>query len=49
MNSMMQFVKSIYHVFKKHISHVCNQFFDNINVKKSKTDYEKKKALSEIQ
>ena len=39
----------MHHVFKEHISHMCNQFLDNIGVKGLKTDYREEKALPEIQ
>ena len=48
MNSMMQFVKIMHYVFKKLTSHIYNQFFNNIEMKKSKTDYEKVEILFNI-
>ena len=48
MNLMTQFIKIMHHVFKKLTSHICNQFLDDIEVKKSKIDYEEKKTLLNI-
>ena len=48
MNSVVQFVKIMHHVFKKFISHICNQFLDDIEVKESKTDYEEIEILLSI-
>ena len=49
MNSVAQFVRIMHHVFKKLIFHICNQFFNDIRVKKLKTDYEEIKILFSIQ
>ena len=47
-NSIVQFVKIMHHVFKKLIFHICDQFLDDIEMKKSKTDYKKIKILFNI-
>ena len=39
----------MYHVFKKLISHICDQFLDNIKMKKLKINYKKIKTLFNIQ
>ena len=44
----MQFIKIMHHMFEKFISHICNQFLDDIEMKESKTDYEKIKILFDI-
>ena len=46
---MMQFIKIMHYVFKKLTSHICDQFFNDIKVKKSKINYDEKKALLNIQ
>ena len=38
----------MHYVFKKFISHIYNQFLDDIEVKKLKTDYKKIKILFDI-
>ena len=48
MNLIMQFIKIMHHVFKKLISYICNQFLNDIKVKESKINYEKKKVLLNI-
>ena len=48
MNLIMQFVKIMHYVFKKLTSHICNQFLNDIEVKKLKINYNKKKALLNI-
>ena len=47
-NSVMQFVKIMYHMFEKLTSHIYDQFLNDIEVKKLKTDYEKVKTLFNI-
>ena len=49
MNLITQFIKIMHHVFKKLTFYIYDQFLDDIKVKESKTDYEEKKALSDIQ
>ena len=49
MNLMTQFVKIMYHVFKKLISHIYDQFLNDIEVKESKINYKEEKALLSIQ
>ena len=49
MNLIAQFIKIIHHVFKKLISHICNQFLNDIKMKKLKINYEKIKILFSIQ
>ena len=44
----MQFIKIMHYVFKKFIFHICNQFLNDIKMKKLKTDYEKIKTLFNI-
>ena len=48
MNSVAQFVKIMYNVFKKFISHICNQFLNDIKMKELKTDYKEIKILLNI-
>ena len=35
-NSVAQFIKIMYHVFKKLTFHICNQFLNDIEIKKIK-------------
>ena len=49
MNSIAQFIKIIHHVFKKLIFHICDQFFNNIEMKKLKINYKKIEILFNIQ
>ena len=49
MNSVMQFVKIMHHVFKKLTSHIYDQFLDDIEVKELKINYKREKALLSIQ
>ena len=48
MNLITQFVKIMYHVFKKLIFHIYNQFLNDIKMKESKINYEKIKILLNI-
>ena len=48
MNSMMQFIRIMHHVFEKLTSHICNQFLNDIEVKELKINYEEEKVLSNI-
>ena len=48
MNSVAQFIKIIHYVFKKLISHICNQFFNDIKMKELKINYKKIKILLNI-
>ena len=45
----MQFVKIMHYIFEKLIFHIYDQFFNDIEMKESKTDYKKIKTLSNIQ
>ena len=48
-NSMTQFVRIIIEIFKKHIiASRCWSFVDDINVKNSRSNYDKKEILFEI-
>ena len=47
-NSVMQFVKIMHHVFKKLIFHICDQFLNDIEMKELKIDYEKIEILFNI-
>ena len=38
----------MHYVFEKLIPHICNQFLDDIGIKKSKINYEEVKALLSI-
>ena len=49
MNLIAQFIKIMHYVFEKLIFHICNQFLNNIKVKKLKIDYKKIKILLSIQ
>ena len=44
----MQFIKIMHYVFKKFISHIFNQFLNDIEMKKLKTDYKKIEILFNI-
>ena len=48
MNSIMQFVKIMHHVFEKLIFHIYDQFLNDIEMKELKTDYEEIKTLLSI-
>ena len=48
MNSIMQFVKIMYYVFKEFILCICNQFLDDIEMKELKINYEKVEILFDI-
>ena len=39
----------MHYVFKKLTFHICNQFFDDIEIKELKTDYKEIKILFNIQ
>ena len=45
MNLIMQFVKIMHYVFKKFTLHIYDQFFNDIEVKELKTNYNEKKVL----
>ena len=47
-NSVIQFVKIMHHVFKKLIFHIYDQFFNDIKMKKLKINYEKIEILFNI-
>ena len=49
MNLVAQFVRIMHHMFKELIFHICNQFLNDIEMKESKTDYEKVETLLSIQ
>ena len=38
----------MHHMFKKFIFHICDQFFNDIKMKKLKTDYKKVETLFSI-
>ena len=48
MNSVVQFVKIMHHVFKELIFHICNQFLNDIEMKELKINYEEVEILSDI-
>ena len=48
MNSVVQFVRIMHHVFEKFISHIYDQFLDDIKMKELKTDYEEIEILFNI-
>ena len=48
MNSVVQFVKIMHHVFEELISHIYDQFLNDIKMKKSKIDYEEVEILFNI-
>ena len=48
MNSVMQFIKIMHYVFKKFIFHICNQFFNDIEMKKLKINYKEIEILFNI-
>ena len=48
-NSVAQFVKIMHYVFEEFTFHICNQFFNDIKVKKSKINYKEVKILFSIQ
>ena len=45
---MMHFIKIMYYVFKKFISYIYDQFFNDIKMKKLKIDYKKIEILFNI-